>query len=216
MGNPQQKYQTIPIGSFVFATSNPTLSTLYPGSPGRVELEGDFSLIWHRVPKYAIPWKYLNPYVASTVGGNPYIPAIDQCLGAVNVSAFAGCKKGTLLLTAAIFKPIRSPIGMRLWDIEYRFKYFAAQSANSLTNGGTSGYQYGHNLVLYYGDGKGNIPSPTGYYEILAGLPGVVNLSNYLVADGTTAAQDYQNLYNYRDFAPLFRVPQLKNDPGNA
>jgi hypothetical protein len=223
--NPQQKYQSLPTGSFYIAANSggtPVIGAagVYPGSPGRVELEADLSITWHRVPKYAIPFKMVNPFCASTVsGGAIYIPAVDDCLGAVNHASFAGMKKGTLLFSAAVFKPIRSPIGMRLWDVEYRFKYFAARSANKLTAAGVTDYQYGHNLVLYYGSGTNTNPQtyadPAGYYEIVKGQSTGTPTSNYLLADGTPT-YDYKNLFNYRDFTNLFRVPQLTVDPGNG
>ena len=205
--NPQQKYQTIPTGTFVFAgTGGP-----YNNSPGRVELEADLSITWHRIPRAAIPFKFLNYHLATNAGGSPYVSAIENCMGSVNLYPFAGSLKGTLLFTAAVFKPIKSPIGMRLWDIEYRFKYFNAKSATSLTTGGVTGYSHGHNLVLYYGP-PGQTPpfANPGYQEIVSGTGGVTT-SNYLLANPA----DYNNLFNYRDFTTLFQVPQLKYDPGN-
>jgi hypothetical protein len=213
---PGVKYQTFPQGSFlIVAPTSPPHGTAYPGTPGRTEPECDFTVTWHQVPQAAVPLRLVNPYIANTVTGVDYIPAIEDCLGSVNLYSFADCRKGTLLLTSVGMKRIRSAIGMRLWDIEYRFKFFGVRSAEPAfpPGGGVPEYSYGHNLVLYI---QASVP---GYREIVSGGPVPVGgnapaaqPSNYL----RTPPLDYQNLFRYRPFASLFRVPQLKMDPGNA
>lgn len=207
---PSTKYQTLPQGSFVMvAQNNPPDQLVYPGTPGRRELEADYSITWHHIPTPAVGLSLINPYMPATVtaGGVPvdYVPPIEDCLGCVNLYPFAGCRKGTLLLTAVVIKPVQSPIGMRLWDIEYRFKWFGVRSADRIN----SKYSYGHNLALYV-----TCPNP-GYYELVSS-PVVVapnSTSTTLLNSNYNRAPnplDFKNIHSYRDFATLFRVPLLQ------
>jgi hypothetical protein len=220
-----EKYQTLPQGSFVLVSGDSVNGRVYPGSPGRIELKGDLRVTWHQVPRAAVGYSLVNPWIAKTTSaggtaGTPYVPPLEDCLGAVNLNDIWGRKKGTLLMTAAVIKRIRSPLGTRLYDVEMIFDWFGATSATKSTVAGVNDFSRGHNCVLYYGDANGLSATPTpGYYEIvrrpsqpIGGGPPSPPTSNYLL----TAPADYGNLMNYRDFASLFRVPALKVDPGNA
>jgi hypothetical protein len=224
--NPSSRYQTLPASSFCLVAGNPGgpgNGTIYPGTPGRLEVEADFAIVHHSVPLGAVPFRLLNPWIANTVGGQPYTPAIEDCLGCVNLYDFAGCKKGTLLLVAAIMKRTRSPLGMRLYDIELRFRWFGAQNIASLSTAGITPQggpgagallpSYGHNLVLYLSNAASPINS-VGYYEAVANPVGGPNAaaSNYALFN----PQPNVNIFNYKSFEALFRVPQLFFDPGNT
>jgi hypothetical protein len=227
---PLTKYQTFPMGSFVLAIDG---ATPYPGQPGRLEIQADFTVTWHRVPREAIGFRLINPWIAGTVAGNDYIPSIEDCLGSVNVAPFAGERRGTMLLTAAVFKPCRSVIGQRLYDVDFIWSWFGKRSTNTIRYqppdppGGNAiqGYQYGHNLLCYVYAANPKAPLPAGvspwspgYYELVS--PATPNAtvampipsSNYLASP----PQDDVNLFRYRDHAQIFRCPFYNFEPGNG
>ncbi len=185
LATPQQSSQILPQGTFVFASDG----TAYAGTPSKIEIECDLRITWHRVLVPAIGLRCLNPYIVATDSGLPYYAPIENCLGCVNQTTFAGCAKGTLLLTAVIIKPIRSPLGQRLYDVEYVFKIFFARSAKKLTQGVVTDYQYGHNLVYVV------TKQPNGYYELVSPLNNMT--LNCLVVSGSPIgiALDTQTLF---------------------
>jgi len=202
--NPTSKIQTLPQNSLIFATSGSV-----QGTNGRLELEADLEITWHQVPRYAVGLRLINPYIAQTVQGQPYTPSIEACLGTINLYPFAGCKKGTMLLSAAIIKPYVSMIGDDIVDVSYRFKWFPARSTLTYpTSADVNNYVYGHvllirpDLTLFVPPGGKVI----GYDEaVVFNSPRV---SNYILAQPL----DGINIYNFRDFRPLFRVPYMARD----
>jgi hypothetical protein len=215
------RVQTVPNGTFVVA--NDTGKSLpFLGSPPIREIEADISITWHEIPTQAVPFRVVNQGIATTrrIGSTsnvPYTPAIENTLGCVNNNTFWGYPKGALMLTAAVIKPIYSPLGQRLWEIDYKFKMFNAKSSNKLKIPASSpvayDYQYGHCLA-YQGLAASSLNGNPGYYEIVVqSKPG----SNYLTSnlgsqneDGTFVG-DGVNMVNYRNFSLLFRVPPQIN-----
>lgn len=204
---PGASYQTLPPGSLVFVSGNGSGGVVtVPGSPGRLEIYADLQLTWQRVPTEAIGLGLINPVIAATTLNamqQPvrYVPPIEDCLGSVNVTDFAGCKKGTLLLSAVVLKPIQSPLGMRLWDVDYVFRWLKAQSYGQLTIDGLTDYVYGHNLILRVDFPSGG-KTYLGYDEVVGKQFGGSNALLTNPVDGV-------NPLNWREFRSLFRVPLL-------
>lgn len=205
---PTARYQTLPKGSLIYVSD----SSVVPSSPGVLEMECDLMITHHHVPEEAVGLRLINPFIADKAPGSTddYVPPLEKLLGRVNLTDFAGCKKGTLLLGAAVLKPIESLIGLRLYDIDYRFRWFGRKSAVLYSNPGNTDYAYGHNMLLRI-DAVGPNGTVIGYDEVVgqkaAGSPqsGTQATSNYL----QPTPSDGINPLNYGEMADLFRVPVL-------
>lgn len=202
---PQTRYLILTAGAFVFPDADgvaPGAEGVAPGSPGKEEPSVDLTVIWHHVPKAAVGMRAYNPYIIDIdpVTNERYIPPIEACLGKVNIEDWNGYKKGTLLFTAANVKRVISPIGDHIFDVEYSFRWLPVRSAVKYTVNGVSDYVWGHNLLY---DDKHLVGASTGYFEVVKGPAPAT--SNYLL----NVPLDGKNVYDYRSFDQLFRVPLL-------
>lgn len=196
---PQAQYLTLPQGAFNFVG----LGTPVLGQPGLIVPNYDFSLTWHQIPQAAVATRLFNRTLET--------PDIDLCLGKVNKVAFCGCRPGTLLLVAAALKRQRSAFGDRIFDIEYRLKFF-----NPGDDQNDDDTPAGHNHVYASKISTGDV-TLVGYYEVAttgkaADTPDPpygtnIILSGSGAAEENTAGNDNVNLFNWYDFNLLFRVP---------
>jgi hypothetical protein len=105
-----------------------------------------------------------------------------------NLTFGAGFPPGTLLLTGAEIRPVRSTAGDRLYDIEYRWKYLA----------------FGIQKLYYQGSASDNPPySGAGYFEVSSN--GTTNIGPGLFNSDPAAPP--VNIYPWADHQTLFRVP---------
>jgi hypothetical protein len=158
-----------------------------PGAPGKIEPKHRLQIIWHEVPQEAIGMKVMNPGTLKTY-------PIDDLLGKVNSTTFAGCEPGTLLFDAPQFRRYKSPIGTKLYDVTFNLIYLPRGSILTQDIKGNplapAVANIGHNCVLD-GDTK-----PYIYRE--------------LSIDGTTyayPAPDGVHIYNDGEFADAFKPP---------
>jgi hypothetical protein len=91
---------------------------------------------------------------------------------------------GSLLMTGATIKPVRSTSGDRLYDLTYRFKFLQ------------QGIQF-----LYYQGTSDQAYKNAGYFEVTT--TGSTNLGTFT----NVAASGPVNIYPWCDFNKLFRVP---------
>lgn len=169
---PSAETLMLPQQSFKFVSGS---TPVVPGAPPKLVPAVDISLTWHWVPQICVGLKLINPDLSHA--------SIDDCLGTVNQSEIWGCKPGTLLLVGVDVRPIISPFGERIYDIEYRFKYLNLKDTN--------GEPVGHNFLY----AQKSIINPAGYYEV-----SVDGATNVMLQD------DDKNIYNWREFRSLFRV----------
>lgn len=175
LAQPSGQILPLPLGAFKYVDG---AGVPVPGQPGRLVPETDVTYIWHRVPLAAIGSRIINPEAESTL--------IDDTIGKVNDATFpaaavSGAPAGTLLLTAVAFRPIMNPLGERVYDVEYRMKYFSP----GLDQGGVN--PVGHNHLYRVKDGV------AAYWEVTA--TGATNL--VLKADNVS-------IYNWASFPLLF------------
>jgi hypothetical protein len=181
---------TIPTATLRYVDhATPASTTVVPGYPSIIEPKSDLILIWHHVPQAAVGMRLINPTA-------PVFP-IDKSIGKVNKETFAGLPAGTVLLDNVSPKPIRSAVGDRLWDLEFRFKFFNPVAVQVTNSTGTSvdRQTVGHNHILYWKAGATSIS----YAEIT--IDGTTNLVN------KTAGK---NPHDWYDFNFCFRVPTTK------
>jgi hypothetical protein len=179
--NPACDYLRLPPGGFNYIKADGTDGSPVPGSPGILQPNYDFSLIWHQVPQRAVGLPLLSG------GAND---AIIRCIGRMNIRTFAGEPPGTLLLVAVIITRYRNYFGWWLCDVEYRFKYINLGTAK---DDNPAGHTYLYSPWLGIMDGPG-------YYEV---SNNETNIS--IVAGVNVLASDFTNIYNWADFHSLFR-----------
>lgn len=201
---PSGSIQTLREGTIVYASDG----AVVPSARGKMEIKADLEVTWHDVPQAAVGSRHVNPYMAQQVDGKDYFGPIEAGLGKLNNDAFNGNRKGTLLFTAAIIKPIESPIGHRLYTVSYRFSWLPLKSTATYQNNGILDYAYGHVLIL-----RSDVALPIprvgtglGYDEAIA--KDAPQQSNYLLSP----PDDNVNQYDWFDFNQLFRVPALAVD----
>src|SRR5262249_14850838 len=103
----------------------------------------------------------------------------------LNLTPGFGFPIGSLLMTGATIKPVRSTSGDRLYDLTYRFKFLQ------------QGIQF-----LYYQGNQAQTFADAGYYEVTT--TGTTNIGTF--ANIPTVNQPV-NIYPWADFNQLFRVP---------
>ena len=152
----------------------------------------NIALTWHAVPQSAVPCWIINNTLSAP-------GAFDVAVGRVNNDLFDNYPVGTLLLMGGEFKPKRSLLGERLYDITYLIKYFQP------------GVGFGHNFLYY------PIPPNPGWVEVTAdgntNIPGSSNpldpfgLGFLLPGVFGHNATDGFSIYDWAPFKPLFRSP---------
>ena len=200
---PSAEYLSLPQGSFQYVVASAPAGLAVIGQPGKITPVYDMSLTWHHVPREAIGSLLYNAGLTT--------PVLDQAIGKVNVKPFAGCMAGTLLCMPPDIRPIRSPLGDRIYDVEYRFKWLNLGTVPVGIFG--AGDPIGHNH-LYAGKPQLNNAHAGGYYEVTGGLasgafagPGTTNIKINPATGANTFGVDGANIYDWCDFAPLFQVP---------
>lgn len=204
---PSGQYLTLPSGSFKASipgsyANGDHQTAVVPGTPGRIVAKFDLALTWCLVPEACVGTRLINPLRQ---------PIIEQQMGLVNKSTFAGCPPGTLLLTAATIKPIRSPNGDRIYDIEYRFSFFLP-----ITGGQQHGDPpttldaiagAGHQFLYLPQFSLATVPGspPASYFE--CSVDGQSNIS--ITAGINELGLPGRNIFDWAEFADLFRVPPL-------
>jgi hypothetical protein len=171
---PQADYLTLPTGTYYFVgLAGPVAVSR---GIGKILVNYDVSLKWHLVPPACVGTTLVNPALTT--------PSIDLALGKVNKADCFGYKKGTLLLLAAEIERRRSPLGDRIYDITYRFKFFNPTGSGNV----------GHQFILRPED------NPATWREVVTSNanPPVTNL---------VAQTAGVNPYDYADMLALFRVP---------
>jgi hypothetical protein len=103
----------------------------------------------------------------------------------LNCSFGVGFPIGSLLMTGASIKPVRSTFGDRLYTLTYRFKFLQ------------SGIQF-----LYYQGTQPNSYRDAGYFEVTN--TGVTNIGTF---NNVPSTEQPVNIYPWADFNTLFRVP---------
>lgn len=167
LGLQGQRFKFVPSGGY------PPANTPALGTPGKRIPKYDLTLTWHEVPRRAIGSRIYNPNRSD-------FPA-DDYLGTVNSTTFAGCPVGTVLYTGVDIRPIRSALGERIFEVEYRF------SVSLLLK---------HNFLYYQGNASG---TGAGYYEV------TTDGSSH--EGGTADADRGTSIYDYNDLNDLFKVP---------
>jgi hypothetical protein len=178
---------TVPTGLLKYVDNAVAASgTPVPGTPAIIEPKSDYIVIWHMVPTEAVGIRLVNP-------DGPCFP-IDNCIGKVNATTFNGLPPGTLLLEACNPKPVRSAVGERLWDLEFRFKFFNPVRVQVTTSTGTSldRATVTHNHIVRWKAGETSIS----YAEV--SIDGATN---------TTSQTAGKNIHDWYEFKHLFRVP---------
>jgi hypothetical protein len=104
--------------------------------------------------------------------------------GQLELTFGAGFPVGSLLMTGATIKPVRSTSGDRLYDLTYRFKFLQ------------QGIQF-----LYYQGTQANAYNDAGYFEVTTNGTTNLELQNNSPWLGPV------NIYPWCDFNQLFRVP---------
>lgn len=186
-------------GGFFYSFGAATSSTACQTGINKLVISYNWAVTWHQIPIAAVPSNLYNPGCVN--------PAIDNCLGTVNSTTFQGAKQGQLLLLAVEIKPMVSPLGERIFDITYMFKFFAPGM-----KGYPEGYHYSPvpNFTIFAGHNHVLVPPvkiPTtstltsNWYEVL---------SDKTIAASTTptnfiAKTDGLNIYDFREFRNLFR-----------
>lgn len=183
---PNSDYLTLASGSYRYVGLGAGTTPVAQGV-GKVIVNYDIQVQWNHVPLACLGTSLYNPNLL-----NP--PPIDTALGRVNAKTFMGCVKGTLLLMAVEIVPHRSPIGLRIFDVVYRFKKL--QPLPGVTGAPPNDKPLsGHNIVL---NTKEN---PARWREAVTDNPAPSTATNLL------AQVDGKNIYDWYDFATLFRVP---------
>lgn len=139
---------------------------------GRMLIHFNMQLTWHMVPESMVPCALVRPF--PLVADGPQ--AIDNALGKVNDATFAGYPAGTLLLTGVRFRPYRSALGKRIYDITYQIKFFKPETGK------------GHNHIFKQFGGEGR------WYETTT--DGTTNLIVQTAG---------RSIYDWYNFKTLFR-----------
>jgi len=187
---PAGEFLNIPGGTYKWVLTPTPAKPAYVafGTP-KLIVHASITFTWHQVPQVNVPAGFINALITPGAG------AIENALGKVNLFNFAGCLPGTMLLLSAEFKPIKGVDGTRLFDISYAFKFFMGGQNQA-------GAQMGHEGIF-----RTTIPNPSpppqtlaaGWMELtVSGASNLVSIANPNPANG-------QSLYDWTDFAPLFR-----------
>jgi len=183
---PGGEHLSLPQGSFKFVDypATPGNPAAVPGSPGKVEPSDLLHITWHEVPKEAIGKRVLNP--------NKFIDyPQDDAVGRVNRTWFAGQPPGTLLCEAPVLEPFSSPLGRRLFNIQYNFKSLLRGSTFAVLGPPFLVSNVGHNVIF---DTR-PLATPSYVYREIS-KDGIAY--GYPAPDGT-------HIYNDYEFAWLFR-----------
>ncbi len=169
---------------------------IVPMSRGQNKVIGSYnvSITWHLVPKEAVPSELYNP--------NCVNKAIDKCLGRVNRADFDGMKQGTMLLMAVELKPMVSPLGDRVFDITYMFKYFSPSATAKYNPANVPGHNHIYRSI---GGGATANVSTNGWYEAFANRAIALATTNTFAPTNFVAQTDGINIYDWADFNNLFR-----------
>lgn len=179
---PAGEMLNLPLAALAFVDGASPVN-IVPGFTSRIEQKTDVVITWHLVPTEAVGMRVINP--------NADFWPIDDTLGRVNSDTFAGCRKGTLRLDAAIPRRHRSAIGDILWDVEFRFTHLDRGDDSQVPP-----VPIGHNHLLQFSGGT------LTWREVVA------NDATPVVSNADAADQvDGKSLFDWRDFKRLFRVP---------
>lgn len=162
--HPNADYITLGQGVMKFA-SGPASGAVVPFSIGKIQVNFDLSYTWNWIPEVAVASLSVNPTLASNTN------FIDLALGTVNSVQLGGYSPGTLLLLAVVFYPMRHPTQGRIYNIEYRFKYFGP----------------GHHKVFYQSSSGVN-----GYVEISS------DGSAHAIGPSTPTGKHIYDVYDHR------------------
>jgi hypothetical protein len=196
--NPSAEYLTLPQGGFYFFVPGYTgEAVVVQGGVGKIVCSYDLAITHHSIPRAAVPSAILNPGTAN--------PAIDNSLGCVNATEFAGQPPASLLLVGAALRPVRSTVGDRLYDLELHWKYLNAQTPVNDPQTGNP-IPVGNQGVYYQGQAAtdSNPAATPGYYEVTTKQ----NVSNL------ETGADNINIYNYAEMRDLFRTYASGNEDG--
>lgn len=157
----------------------------------------NLAVTWHQIPLAAVPSAIYNNGCANA--------AIEKTIGRVNDRTFHGMPQGTLLLLAAEIKPMVSPLGERIFDITYMFKYLNPRATPyRYTNSGMPPGMFiyaGHNHVLVPPAKQNPAGAPPDWFEALSNR----TLAASSVPTNFIAKTDGVSIYDFRDFRYLFR-----------
>ncbi len=168
--HPNADYLTLGQGIMKFASGTAT-GEVVPFAVGKINVSFDLAYTWSWIPQAAVASLSVN----STLAANTNF--IDLALGKVNSYTLGGYSPGQLLLLAAVFYPLRHPTQGRIFNIEYRFKYFPP----------------GHHK-LYYQSSSG----VNGFVEVSS------DGSTHAIGPSTT---DGKHIYDVYDLRSLFFPP---------
>ena len=209
---PTAEYLQLPFGALKWVQPKP-LTNVPGGTVGTIQAAQEVSYTWHQVPN--VP------------------SSVKTQIGTVNSSAFDNKQylRGQLLLTNVEVRPYRWFFNQRLFDITYKFRFFApsgggptldivSQQRQEDANGLTLLEPYGNNHFLHYRDiGKNNVDNNTvllpPQYDMLSndGLGPPAAFVDFSTSpgynSGTTSSSaapiSGRTVYTYSDFENLFR-----------
>lgn len=128
---PTAEVLSLPLGAFRFYDKDPNKRYVVTGSNMRLESQEEIMITWHQVP-------FVPDAVRTHIGkvNDNWFPighlqiADNETKMDINKRVFAA--PGTLLLTNVELKPNKGFFSRRLYDINYKFKYFHASEDGEL------------------------------------------------------------------------------------
>lgn len=127
---PTAEFLSLPFGAYRYYDKDPTKRFVVQGSNMRLIAQEEILLTWHKVP-------YIPDEVRTAIGSvnNDWFPlshlAVKSLEEDIDLDNRLWAAPGTLLLTNVEIKPYKTFFSKRLYDINYKFKYFHATEMSS-------------------------------------------------------------------------------------
>lgn len=135
---PTAEFLSLPFGAYRYVDAEPSKRYVVQGSNMRLIAQEEILLTWHRVP-------FIPDAVKSAIGSvnDDWFPishlTIPDAQQNVDLNQRIWAAPGTLLLTNVEIKPYKHFFSRRVYDINYKFKYF---HASEMLSDGTLQHAY--------------------------------------------------------------------------
>lgn len=135
---PTAEFLSLPFGAYRYVDAEPSKRYVVQGSNMRLIAQEEILLTWHRVP-------FIPDAVKSAIGSvnDDWFPishlTIPDAQQSVDLNQRIWAAPGTLLLTNVEIKPYKHFFSRRVYDINYKFKYF---HASEMLSDGTLQHAY--------------------------------------------------------------------------